>query len=72
MGFDNIRVGAYLTPTLTTLFHPLEKAAAQSMQLLLGLMKDDPEGTVHQIMLKPELVERECIRTSAYSNASAS
>jgi LacI family transcriptional regulator len=57
VGFDDIRLGAYLTPSLTTVRAPIEKVSQVAVQQMLNLMK---AGEAEILTLLPtELIIRE-------------
>jgi DNA-binding LacI/PurR family transcriptional regulator len=57
VGFDDIRLGAYLTPALTTVRAPIEKVSQVAVQQMLNLMK---AGEAEMLTLLPtELIIRE-------------
>jgi len=60
VGFDDIKVSAYLNPSLTTVHQPIEDLARGSIDLLLASIraKTAPEPPPH-LILEPTLVVRE-------------
>ena len=60
VGFDDIKVAAYLNPSLTTVHQPIDELACKSIELLLAFIrtKAAPEPTPH-LILEPSLVVRE-------------
>lgn len=57
LGFDGVGLGAYLTPTLTTLRQPIHYVGQLLVQLLIGLLNGTPPAEKH-ILLQPELMVR--------------
>lgn len=57
LGFDGVGLGAYLTPTLTTLRQPINYVGQLLVQLLIGLLSGAPLAEKH-ILLQPELIVR--------------
>ena len=57
VGYGNIEVGAYMTPTLTTLATPREAIAQAAMELMLEQLKG--QETPRQITLETPLIVRE-------------
>ncbi|WP_203640892.1 GntR family transcriptional regulator [Levilactobacillus andaensis] len=55
VGFDNYRMGEYLTPSLTTLNHEKERMGTDAGNMLLKLLNHEP---VKSITYQPELVKR--------------
>ena len=58
MGFDNIEIGAFYTPALTTVKQPMYDIGKSSFEALLGLINHQKESPV-RITLQTELVIRE-------------
>jgi len=60
VGFDGIKIGAYLTPALTTIRQPTGEIGQKAVELLLGLVEggsfSSPDA---HIVTQPELVVRE-------------
>lgn len=57
MGFDGVGLGAYLTPTLTTLRQPINYVGQLLVQLLIGLLRGTAPAEKH-VLLQPELMVR--------------
>lgn len=57
VGFDDIPESAYFRPALTTVHQNFEALGAQSVEYLVSLIRN-PETTVHQRVLYPELIVR--------------
>lgn len=55
VGFDDVEVAQYVTPTLTTMHQPKLRLGQVSAEMLLKLMQDEP---VEDVMLPVELVAR--------------
>ncbi|MFO7447164.1 MAG: LacI family DNA-binding transcriptional regulator [Ignavibacteriaceae bacterium] len=58
VGFDNIEIGEFLKPALTTVKQPMYEIGKASSEALLGLIKKVKKSPV-RIMLKTELIIRE-------------
>lgn len=61
-GFDNIEIGAYLNPALTTVTQPAQRMGEQSMQLLLKHLGQTVEDLPDHIVLPTEIIERESVK----------
>ena len=60
VGFDGIKIGAYLTPALTTIRQPIGEIGQKAVQLLLSLVEaDSPSSSNTRVVTQPELVVRE-------------
>lgn len=57
-GFDDVPMGEYMHPPLTTVHQPIAEIGRQVVELLLKQMRGEPI-TEKGILLKPELVVRE-------------
>jgi len=57
VGVDDIEVGAYIRPTLTTVRQPLQELARAGIELLLNLIHQRHEGDT-QVTLEPTLIVR--------------
>jgi LacI family transcriptional regulator len=55
MGFDGVGLGAYLTPSLTTLRQPTDYVGRMLVRLLVGVLTGEPLPEAH-ILLQPELM----------------
>lgn len=63
VGFDDIRVAAYLRPALTTVRQPLEEIGRQAVDLLLSpAAAKSPGAEPMRIFLEPQLVIRDSCR----------
>ncbi len=63
-GFDDSPMTQYLTPALTTLRQPIWQVGEKVIQILVGLLHDNPPPET-QIMLAPRLIIRESSRRTA-------
>ena len=61
VGFDDIRMASYTTPTLTTVRQPLEALSHKAVELLDCMVKNKTPGaqTGQHISLAPELIVRD-------------
>lgn len=60
MGFDDISIASFLTPSLTTMKQPRSKIGETAMELLLSVVEDRP--VVHsQVLLRSELILRNSV-----------
>lgn len=58
VGVDDIEVGAYLNPPLTTVHQPIEDMARSGIDLLLRLVKNEVPDDIHWV-LQPSLIVRQ-------------
>lgn len=60
IGFDDIKIAAYLQPSLTTIRQPIEKMGQKAVELLLEMMmeKSVPDP-VPRFLMEPELIVRD-------------
>ena len=60
VGFDDIKIAAYLHPALTTVHQPYEEIACKAVELLLGMIRDRaiPQPAPH-VIIPPQLVKRD-------------
>lgn len=58
VGYDNLPVGAILSPPLTSVSQPIEKLGELAVAMLLGQLEGDPVSPPH-VVLEPTLVVRE-------------
>jgi DNA-binding LacI/PurR family transcriptional regulator len=58
IGFDDIRLAALVTPSLTTLHVPRASIGTRAMKMLLSQMSSD-NGSADDVHLKPELIVRQ-------------
>lgn len=57
VGFDDLRLSAFTTPSLTTIKQPAAEIAQLATELLIGLTRGEPAGKVRHV-LEPTLVVR--------------
>ncbi|MFW5985742.1 MAG: LacI family DNA-binding transcriptional regulator [Halanaerobiales bacterium] len=62
IGFDNIEICKYITPSLTTISQNSYKLGQEAVNLLLKMVSL-PEGSFSPVILPTELVERESCRS---------
>lgn len=60
VGFDGIEMGAYYSPSLTTVRQPVEKIAKETIDILFDVIKK--KGEHRQVLLDGELLKRESTR----------
>jgi len=60
IGFDNIEIGAYLRPSLTTIKQPMYEIGKSSVEILLKLMSKNSKPPIRK-MLSTELIIRESV-----------
>ena len=60
IGFDDIKIAAYLQPALTTIRQPIAKMAEVAFRLLIEMVRDGftPSPLPH-VLLEPELIVRD-------------
>jgi len=59
IGFDDIKIGAYLRPALTTVRQPMEEIGRKAVELLVGIIKEESvPDPLPRIVVEPELVVR--------------
>lgn len=61
IGFDDIPEAAFFIPPLTTIRQNFSALGEQSVEYLISLI-DNPDTSLHQRVLYPELVERQSVR----------
>jgi DNA-binding LacI/PurR family transcriptional regulator len=60
IGFDDVKISAYLRPALTTVRQPVERIGRKAVELLVDLIRDDEsEGELPGVLVSPELVVRD-------------
>ncbi len=60
VGFDDLDIGAYVRPALTTVRQPMETLARKAVELLLMMTDGDaPSEPGPRLLLKPELIIRD-------------
>ncbi len=57
VGFDDVSLARFISPTLTTLHQPVERLGQLLIQQLVAAI-DDPDSD-HEVVVKPELMVRE-------------
>ncbi len=60
VGFDDVKIAAYLHPALTTVRQPIEEIGRRALELLLTMVREKavPQPAPH-LLIEPELVVRE-------------
>jgi len=59
VGFDDIKICAYLQPPLTTVRQPIEKIGKKAVELLLEMIREEVmPDPLPQFLMEPELVVR--------------
>lgn len=60
VGFDDVKIAAYLHPALTTVHQPIEQIGRKAVELLLAMVraKEVPAPAPH-LLIEPELVVRD-------------
>jgi DNA-binding LacI/PurR family transcriptional regulator len=58
VGYDNVELGQYMQPPLTTVAQDFNKLGRLAAEYLISLI-EDPETPVHQRVLSPELIIRQ-------------
>lgn len=58
MGVDDMFLGRYLSPALSTVRQPMQEMATAAVERVLARM-NQPDEPVHELVFMPELVERE-------------
>jgi LacI family transcriptional regulator len=58
VGFDDIPLASMVEPPLTTVRQPIEQLGSMAVELLVSLMENPGEETVHRVVLPTELVIR--------------
>lgn len=61
IGYDDVLLARYLTPTLTTIRQPLEEMGRAATRIALDLLEGAEEEVVHKF--EPSLVVRESVRS---------
>ncbi len=70
VGFDNLDLGTYLCPQLTTVDLSMERLASAAVEALVRRMKVPPSGEVcEQLLIPPQLVLRESSSRPRSANA---
>ena len=66
MGIDDMFLGTYLSPALSTIRQPMQKIASAAVERVLARLKDSDE-LPHELVFMPELVVRESTAPRAIS-----
>jgi DNA-binding LacI/PurR family transcriptional regulator len=60
IGFDDIKMAAYVRPALTTVRQPIEEIGKKAIELLLEMIREDSAlDPLPRLLIEPELVIRE-------------
>lgn len=60
VGFDDMAVGAYVRPALTTVRQPMEELGRKAVELLLTMIEGEaPYDSCPRLVLEPELIIRD-------------
>jgi DNA-binding LacI/PurR family transcriptional regulator len=60
IGFDDIKIAAYLQPSLTTVRQPIEALGQQAVELMLEMVEaKSVPAVVPHILMEPELIVRD-------------
>lgn len=60
IGFDDVKIAAYVRPALTTVRQPIEEIGKKAVELLLEMIKEESApDPLPQFLIEPELVVRE-------------
>jgi len=60
IGFDDVKIAAYLRPALTTVRQPIEKIGKNGVELLLEMIKEESApDPLPRLLIEPELIVRE-------------
>jgi len=57
VGVDDIEISQHLNPPLTTIHQPLDHLSQQAVEMLIGLIRDEPPPE-SAVLLEPELIVR--------------
>ena len=58
IGYDNIELGTYFNPTMSTIHQPRETIAEQAVDHLLGLIETQATGPAVHVSVEPVLLVR--------------
>lgn len=58
LGFDNINIGSFIEPELTTVAQPISEIGIAASKLLISLIESEGKEDVKVIIKKPYLIER--------------
>jgi DNA-binding LacI/PurR family transcriptional regulator len=72
IGFDDIKIAAYLRPALTTVRQPIEKIGKKAVELLIEMIKEESApDPLPRLLIEPELVVRDsCAAPRTFPTAS--
>lgn len=60
IGFDDIKIAAYLRPALTTVHQPIEEIGKKGVKLLLEIIREAPTpDRLLRLLIEPELIIRD-------------
>ena len=59
VGYDDIELGRYLRPRLSTIHQPWEEHAGMACERLIGMLNENDTGSPMQQVIKPLAVRRE-------------
>jgi DNA-binding LacI/PurR family transcriptional regulator len=60
IGFDDVKIAAYLRPALTTVRQPIEKIGEKAVELLLEMIREgSTPDPLPRLLIEPELVVRD-------------
>ena len=68
-GFDNLDLGTYLCPQLTTIDLSMEQMASSAVDALVQRMKEPSAGAAKQLLVHPQLILRESTGRTRSTNA---
>ncbi|MFA5514546.1 MAG: substrate-binding domain-containing protein, partial [Sphaerochaetaceae bacterium] len=63
IGYDDIELGNYFSPLLTTVHQPREEISSLAIERLVQLIESNPRRNHKEIVVKPSLVIRESCGT---------
>jgi len=61
-GYDDIPFSKLLNPALTTIYHPVQDMGRKAMEIMAGLIRNDPEKIPGAVLFEPFLVKRNSVR----------
>ena len=64
MGADNIPIGGYIYPSLTTINYPIDEIAENATNLILDRIKNKESNDLKTITLSYRLVKRDSTSTA--------
>ncbi len=60
IGFDNVKIAAYVRPALTTIRQPIEEIGRKAVELLLEMIREESApNSLPRLLIEPELVIRQ-------------